>query len=350
MSRPSGISTPVADVHSARGVLERSPLSGIRLLFLGGVVLLLCVSWAVGQIQPNPATDITAARNASMYQVLDFNDQQDFEDATRGFIAGLEPPRVIYNDIPQLNPMGFYAWNLEGYQFFNDFAVAPPSVNPSLWRQERLNNINGLFVVVQDCVYQVRSYELATMSLRQDADGLDRDRSADQPRNVPRGPGAVASPRFREHRSWPSSSTHSHHGPLRRHSGHPRGGRQSPSRPLTRRDRAQDTIPVLRARRLLCGVPLGEPLSGKFDVAAGRLHVWQLPAQGRARAHRIRPGQDHRVRLRPALSAHGRDQAERPRARSMGWRCSSNWPRARKRRPRCTFSSRNTGRSARAKT
>ena len=98
-----------------------------------------------------------------MYQILDFADQQDFQDANRGFIAGLQPPRIITNDIPQFNALGFYAWNLEDYQFLNE-SNAPPSANPSLWRQERLNNLNGLFVVLTNQVYQVRSYDLSTMS------------------------------------------------------------------------------------------------------------------------------------------------------------------------------------------
>ncbi len=118
---------------------------------------------ADAQIQPNPATATTAATNASMYQILDFADQQDFQDANRGFIAGLQPPRIITNDIPQFNALGFYAWNLEDYQFLNE-SNAPPSANPSLWRQERLNNLNGLFLVLSNQVYQVRSYDLATMS------------------------------------------------------------------------------------------------------------------------------------------------------------------------------------------
>jgi len=95
---------------------------------------------------------------------MDFSNLQDFGDASRGFIAGLEPPRIITNDVPELNELGFYAWDMESYQFLNDNPTAPPSANPSLWRQERLNNINGLFAVIPDSVYQVRSYDLATMS------------------------------------------------------------------------------------------------------------------------------------------------------------------------------------------
>ena len=150
---------------------RRDLLSAGDLLSLWAAILLLSGSRSVGQILPNPATDITATRNASMYQVLDFNDNRDFEDANRGFIAGLETPRIIQNDIPLLNQMGYYAWNMEGYQFMNNFPVAPPSVNPSLWRQESLNNMNGLFMVVQDCIYQVRGYELATMSFIKTTNG-----------------------------------------------------------------------------------------------------------------------------------------------------------------------------------
>ncbi len=130
-----------------------------------GVFFLLISMASLAQISPKPATPITAARNAEMYALLDFADQQDFIDAWRGFIAALEPPRVIANDIPQLDAMGFHAWNLEGYFAFMDDTNAPVSVNPSLWRQERLNNINGLFEVVSNAVYQIRGFDLANMSL-----------------------------------------------------------------------------------------------------------------------------------------------------------------------------------------
>jgi alkyl sulfatase BDS1-like metallo-beta-lactamase superfamily hydrolase len=46
----------------------------------------------------------------------------------------------------------------------------PASVNPSLWRQERLNGIHGLFRVTQG-VYQVRGYDFANMSLIQGETG-----------------------------------------------------------------------------------------------------------------------------------------------------------------------------------
>ncbi len=134
-----------------------------RLLSAGVLAGVLCAAFGRAQIPPNPATAITESRNAEMYKVLDFTDQQDFIDANRGFIAGLVSPRIITNDIAQLNALGYYAWNMEGYQFLNE-AGAPASVNPSLWRQERLNNINGFFEVLSNKIYQVRSYDMATMS------------------------------------------------------------------------------------------------------------------------------------------------------------------------------------------
>lgn len=135
---------------------------------------LLCLwgaPFASAQVLPKPATPVTAAANAKMYWELDFTNLQDFEDASRGFIAGLESPRRIDNDDPTLNEQGFYAWDLEDYYLFMDKASCPPSVNPSLWRQESLNNLNGLFEVVPSNVYQIRSYDLATMSFIRTPEG-----------------------------------------------------------------------------------------------------------------------------------------------------------------------------------
>ena len=41
---------------------------------------------------------------------------------------------------------------------------APPSVNPSLWRQAKLNGMHGLFEVT-DGIYQVRGYDISNMTL-----------------------------------------------------------------------------------------------------------------------------------------------------------------------------------------
>ena len=48
---------------------------------------------------------------------------------------------------------------------------APPTVNPSLWRQAQLNATNGLFKVT-DGVYQVRGFSQANMTIVEGATGL----------------------------------------------------------------------------------------------------------------------------------------------------------------------------------
>jgi alkyl sulfatase BDS1-like metallo-beta-lactamase superfamily hydrolase len=97
----------------------------------------------------------TVKANRAVSEALPLADQQDFEDATRGFIGGNE-------DVVVKNEQGELVWNLPAYDFIQ--GEAPASVNPSLWRQASLNNIAGLFKVT-DRVYQVRGYDLANMSI-----------------------------------------------------------------------------------------------------------------------------------------------------------------------------------------
>ena len=87
-----------------------------------------------------PPTEITVQHNAHFKAELPVDDQQDFEDATRGFIAS-EPDLIIRNR------NGYPIWDMTAYRFIDD--EAPSSVNPSLWRQAKLNNIHGLFEVTR---------------------------------------------------------------------------------------------------------------------------------------------------------------------------------------------------------
>src|SRR3546814_9825879 len=50
------------------------------------------------------------------------------------------------------------------YAFLNT-DKAPDTVNPSLWRQARLNAIHGLFEVVPDKIWQVRGYDISVMTI-----------------------------------------------------------------------------------------------------------------------------------------------------------------------------------------
>jgi linear primary-alkylsulfatase len=100
-------------------------------------------------------TDITADLNTAVEKELPLDDRQDFDDARRGFIAADENLKVV-------NPAGGTLWDQTAYNYMG--AQSPPSANPSLWRQARLNNIHGLFEVTKG-VYQLRGFDLANMTL-----------------------------------------------------------------------------------------------------------------------------------------------------------------------------------------
>lgn len=101
------------------------------------------------------ATAATAAANRAVAESLPLADPQDFEDTRRGFIAN-DPALAIDG------PRGTRAWNMTDYAFVQ--GDAPPTVNPSLWRQARLNGEYGLFEVAPG-IHQVRGYDLSNMTL-----------------------------------------------------------------------------------------------------------------------------------------------------------------------------------------
>lgn len=107
------------------------------------------------------ATAQTMAINAEIANQLPLDDQQDFEDATRGLIASQKPLVVKNAD-------GKVLWDMEKYAFVE--GAAPDSVNPSLWRQAKLNNIHGLFEVTPG-IYQLRGFDLANITLIQGKTG-----------------------------------------------------------------------------------------------------------------------------------------------------------------------------------
>lgn len=108
--------------------------------------------------EPKEATGFTEEANRAVLtrEQLDWEDRQDWEDSQRGFIARLDPP--VINDAD-----GRPVWDLGRYAFLEEESP-PPTVNPSLWRQARLNMYNGLFKVT-DRIYQVRGYDLSVMSI-----------------------------------------------------------------------------------------------------------------------------------------------------------------------------------------
>jgi len=103
-----------------------------------------------------PATQHTRTVNAAVQASLPFNDRQSFDDAGRGFIATLEPLTIQRDG-------GHIAYDLSHFDFLA--ADPPDTVNPSLWRQAQLNaQHTGLFEIA-DGLYQVRSFDIANMTL-----------------------------------------------------------------------------------------------------------------------------------------------------------------------------------------
>ncbi|MEL7450648.1 MAG: alkyl sulfatase dimerization domain-containing protein [Pseudomonadota bacterium] len=108
-----------------------------------------------------PATATTVAVNAAVAEALPLDDQADFEKARRGLVAQMQPLVARRDD-------GIAVWNMDDYGFVA--GDAPPTVNPSLWRQEKLNGIHGLFKV-SDGIHQLRGFDLANMTLIDGASG-----------------------------------------------------------------------------------------------------------------------------------------------------------------------------------
>ena len=101
------------------------------------------------------ASEFTIASNQKLSESLDLDHQQDFEDATRGLVASA-PADIITNSYGQK------VWDASAYDFIQ--GDAPDTVNPSLWRQAKLNNIRGLFEV-DEGIYQLRGFDLANTTL-----------------------------------------------------------------------------------------------------------------------------------------------------------------------------------------
>ena len=83
-----------------------------------------------------------------------FQDRQDFDFASRGFLGARADPLIK-------GAAGQTVWDLSAFDFLK--GDAPATVNPSLWRQAELLAKNGLFRVT-DRVYQVRGFDLANIT------------------------------------------------------------------------------------------------------------------------------------------------------------------------------------------
>jgi len=123
--------------------------------------LLIGFTFAANAQAPKPASSFTQKANEAIYSKLNFDDDADFADAKRGFIATLTDGKI-------LSKTGNVVINHNDFAFIK--GKSPATVNPALWRQAQLNNINGLFKIT-DGVYQVRSFDIANISFIQTKTG-----------------------------------------------------------------------------------------------------------------------------------------------------------------------------------
>ena len=91
-----------------------------------------------------------------------FDDQTDFDNAERGFVAALTPGVIKAAD-------GRVVWNSDAYAFLD--RPGPDTANPSLWRQGQLCSKQGLFQVT-DGIYQVRDLDLSNVSFVEGDSGV----------------------------------------------------------------------------------------------------------------------------------------------------------------------------------
>lgn len=107
-----------------------------------------------------PATKFTVAANKKVLKELNFNDTNDYANARRYLIDTLP-----YGEIKDAK--GKIVWDMNSYAFLNKYTpqTCPPELNPSLMRQEQLNNFAGLYAVVPNHIYQIRGFDLSVMSL-----------------------------------------------------------------------------------------------------------------------------------------------------------------------------------------
>lgn len=121
------------------------------------ILLLLTAALPLTAAAQDAASEATRAAQAEVAKRLPLDDARDRTNATRGKIAEIPGGVILGKD-------GRPVWDRRPYAFL-DAAEAPDTVNPSLWRQARLNAVHGLFEVVPDKVWQVRGYDLSVMTI-----------------------------------------------------------------------------------------------------------------------------------------------------------------------------------------
>jgi alkyl sulfatase BDS1-like metallo-beta-lactamase superfamily hydrolase len=115
-------------------------------------------------VEPREASMHTQAAHAEVLEALAFDDERDYEDVQRGFVAELPNGGVV------TDAQGRRIWDLPSWRYAAK-SEAPSTVNPSTWRQAQLMGVGGLFEVVPG-IYQVRNHDLANVTFIETEDSV----------------------------------------------------------------------------------------------------------------------------------------------------------------------------------
>lgn len=129
----------------------------LRFLRLATILAAAAVTVACAPEPAAPAgaaSSHTVAAHQALAGRLELGADAALQDARRGFVAAPEG-QVKAAD-------GRVIWDFAAFDFIS--GEVPPTVNPSLWRQARLNNQAGLFEVAEG-IWQLRGFDLANMTL-----------------------------------------------------------------------------------------------------------------------------------------------------------------------------------------
>ena len=127
----------------------------LSLLLVASSMIATPAAAQIADRSPKPASSATVEAQQKVKANLPDDDGTDAKFADQGFIATRADPVILGDD-------GKTAWNLDAYKWME--GDAPDTVNPSLWRHQKLLRKHGLYRL-NDSMWQVRGFDLANMTI-----------------------------------------------------------------------------------------------------------------------------------------------------------------------------------------
>lgn len=132
-----------------KSCIKAAPLAALFLFAATGVAA------TPSQWEPKPASPATIAAQAKTLAAMPTDDGQDASFIKQGFIGTPKETKVY-------NKSGKLVWDMELLDWMQ--GDAPPTVNPSLWRQMKLLKQHGLYQIA-DGVWQLRGFDMSNMEI-----------------------------------------------------------------------------------------------------------------------------------------------------------------------------------------